>query len=144
MAEIMVPALGFGARAPPGRDLDDGLCDGHERVLGTVLGLVKFANLEHMSPNKGTHVSFKERDRKTRHEKYLGTLIAKCHEKLTYIIAIPILPHVGEPSAPHYTIIGKRPESDRNRLSILNPEPLTDFDFRPPRTYLLTATKYFY
>jgi hypothetical protein len=28
MAEIMVPALGFGARAPPGRDLDDGLCDG--------------------------------------------------------------------------------------------------------------------
>ena len=31
MAEIMVPALGFGARAPPGRDLDDGLCDGHEQ-----------------------------------------------------------------------------------------------------------------
>jgi hypothetical protein len=31
MAEIMVLALGFGARAPLGRDLDDGLCDGHEQ-----------------------------------------------------------------------------------------------------------------
>ena len=30
----MVLALGFGARAPLGRDLDDGLCDGHEQERG--------------------------------------------------------------------------------------------------------------
>jgi hypothetical protein len=38
MAEIMVLALGFGARAPLGRDLDDGLCDGHEQERGLEVG----------------------------------------------------------------------------------------------------------
>ena len=75
MAEIMVPALGFGARAPPGRDLDDGLCDG-PRARDSLRD--KFKR------------EFKDTE-KNGHEKYLGTFIARTVQKIQSLIWLAVL-----------------------------------------------------